>query len=136
MDQKSNTPYIRENNNKLIQSKAVDINGMPIRTIINLLKKLNPQEKFKILKAFGWMKFSSRTVCFKKKNKIPDSLRNLRAIQISPWSFKVAEQSRIKLRQWLDANTDKRCFAFKKGGKVEDLINWIKSMIKSDDPKN
>lgn len=60
----------------------------------------------------GWN--LQRTVCMKKKNKEPISLNNLREIQISTWSFKVAEQSRVKLKEWLDEKTDSKCYAFKK----------------------
>ena len=78
------------------------------------------------------MEFTIRTVPMKKKNKEPTSLNNLRAIQISPWSFKVAEQSIVKLKEKLEAKTDSRCYAFKKNKRIEELIWWIKSMIKSD----
>lgn len=76
------------------------------------------------------MKFSSRAVCLRKKGKEPDKVTNLRPIQISPWNFIIAEQSRSKLKLWIHQNTDERCFAFKKKNKkIEDLISWPKGHI-------
>lgn len=123
-------PKVSEPTSKTIQSRAEDINQVPIRTMINLTKKLNSTQKNNVMKAFGWIKFETRTVCLRKKDKEPDKVTNLRPIQISPWNFKVAEQSRKGLKEWLDSNTDKRCFAFKKDSKIEDIVNWIKSRIK------
>ena len=85
--------------------------------------------KQNLIKSFGWITFSFRTVCLKKKGKEPDKVTNIRPIQISPWNFKIAEQSRTKLKLWIDQNTDDRCFAFKKKKKIKDLISWLKGYI-------
>ena len=123
-------PIISEPEAKIIQSKAEDINQIPIRSMIKLTKNLNVEQKNAVMKSFGWTKFETRTICLKKKDKEPDRVTNLRPIQISPWNFKIAEQSRTKLKEWLDSNTDNRCYAFKKNAKVEDIVNWIKARIK------
>jgi len=122
-------PKINSEASRKIQSKAEDVNNFPIRNMITLLSKLEQERKQQVLKMFGWIKFASRTVCLKKKDKIPDRVTNLRPIQISPWSFKIAEQSREKLKTWLDQKTDVRCYAFKKDTKIENIVNWIKSRI-------
>lgn len=123
-------PKISEPTSKVIQSKAEDINQIPIRSMIKLTQRLNTEQKNVLMHSFGWTKFETRTICLRKKDKEPDKITNLRPIQISPWNFKIAEQSRAKLKEWLDSNTDKRCFAFKKNAKIEDIVNWIKSRIK------
>jgi hypothetical protein len=123
-------PTISEPKSKVIQSKAEDINQIPIRSMIKLTEKLNVEQKNTLMKSFGWTKFETRTICLKKKDKEPNKVTNLRPIQISPWNFKIAEQSRQKLKEWLDSNTDKRCYAFKKNSKIEDIVNWIKGRIK------
>ena len=99
--------------------------------MIVLTKRLRIDEKQTMLRAFGWIRFSSRTICLRKKDKEPDKVTNLRPIQVSPWTFKIAEQSRQKLKNWIDANTSPKCYAFKKKTKIDDLINWIKSWINS-----
>jgi hypothetical protein len=124
------SPTISESTSKVIQSKAEDINQIPIRSMIKLTQRLNVEQKNALMNSFGWIKFETRTICLKKKDKEPDKVTNLRPIQISPWNFKIAEQSRAQLKEWLDSNTDKRCFAFKKNAKIEDIVNWIKSRIK------
>lgn len=123
------TTRIRENSWRMINSKALDINQFPIRNMIYELSKCNTEQKQNVLKCFGWIKFSSRTVCLKKKGKEPDKVTNLRPIQISPWTFKIAEQSRTKLKNWIDENTSPKCYAFKRNAKVEDIVNWIKSRV-------
>jgi len=123
-------PKISEPTAKIIQSKAEDINQIPIRSMIKLTKNLNVDQKNELMKSFGWTKFETRTICLKKKDKEPNKVTNLRPIQISPWNFKIAEQSRTKLKEWLDSNTDSRCYAFKKNTKIEDIVNWIKGRIK------
>ena len=123
-------PKISEPTNKVIQSKAEDINQIPIRSMIKLTQRLNVEQKNTLMKSFGWTKFETRTICLRKKDKEPDKVTNLRPIQISPWNFKIAEQSRARLKEWLDSNTDKRCYAFKKNAKIDDIVNWIKSRIK------
>lgn len=122
-------PKIRETNWKKIHSKALDINGFPIRNMILKLRNCNLIEKQRIIQCFGWIKFSSRTVCLLKKGKEPDKVTNLRPIQISPWNFKIAEQSRQKLKMWIENNTSSKCYAFKKKAKIEDIVNWIKGKI-------
>lgn len=122
-------PQIRSNESKTIQSKAEDINNFQIKKMIELTKRLTLREKREVIFRFSWIKFDSRTVCLKKKNKEPNSVLNLRPIQISPWTFKIAEQSRTKLKTWLDQNTHPGCYAFKKKKKITDLIQWIKSYI-------
>ena len=62
--------------------------------MIVLTKSLRIDEKQTMLRAFGWIQFSSRIICLKKKDKEPDKVTNLRPIQVSPWTFKIAEQSR------------------------------------------
>ena len=122
-------PIIRETTSRNIQSTALDINKFPIKTMIKLTGRLNLYKKQNLIKSFGWIQFSSRTVCLRKKGKEQDKVTNLRPIQISPWNFKIAEQSRTKLKLWIDQNTDDRCFAFKKKKKIEDLISWLKGYI-------
>ena len=122
-------PKIRETTWKNIQSKALDINNFPIRNMISQLRNCNLREKQRIIQCFGWIQFSSRTVCLRKKNKEPDKVTNLRPIQVSPWNFKIAEQSRQRLKNWIDMNTSSKCFAFKKKAKIDDIVNWIKGKI-------
>ena len=89
--------------------------------MIKLTSRFNLYKMQNLIKSFGWIKFSSRTVCLKKKGKEPDRVTNLRPIQLS--------QSRTKLKQWIDQNTDDRCLTFKKKKKIEDLISWLKGYI-------
>lgn len=123
-------PKISNNTSKNITSKAEDINNFQIKKLILLTRKLDTIRKQKLLQAFGWIKFASRTVCLRKKDKEPDKVKNLRPIQISPWNFKIAEQSRNELKVWLDNQTDARCYAFKRKSKIDDMIKWIKDKIK------
>lgn len=125
------TPKIRENVSQVIQSKAEDVNNFQIRKMIELTRKCTLPQKEKILYHFRWIQFNSRTVFLKKKGKEPTKITNLRPIQISPWNFKIAEQSRKKLKDWLDQNTSDKCYAFKRRKKITDLIQWIKSHIKN-----
>jgi len=123
------TPQIRSTEWKHIQSKAEDVNNFQIRKMIELTKKLSLPRKQNVLNCFRWIQFNSRTVFLRKKGKEPNKITNLRPIQISPWTFKIAEQSRTKLKNWLDQNTHAWCYAFKKKKKIADLIAWIKSYI-------
>ena len=76
-------PIISEPKSKVIQSKAEDINQIPIRSMIKLTEKLNVEQKNTLMKSFGWTKFETRTICLKKKDKEPNKVTNLRPIQIS-----------------------------------------------------
>lgn len=98
--------------------------------MIQLTQKLTLPQKERVLYNFRWIQFNSRTVFLRKKGKEPDRITNLRPIQISPWNFKIAEQSRKKLKDWLDQNTSDKCYAFKRRKKIIDLISWIKSHIR------
>lgn len=122
-------PKIRENISKNIQSKAEDVNNFQIKKMITLTKNLTLKQKENVLYYFRWIQFNSRTVCLKKKGKQPDKITNLRPIQISPWNFKIAEQSRSKLKLWLDQKTSDKCYAFKRRKRITDLILWIKNYI-------
>lgn len=123
-------PKIRENKSQNIQSKAEDVNNFQIKKMIQLTQKLTLPQKERVLYNFRWIQFNSRTVFLQKKGKEPNKITNLRPIQISPWNFKIAEQSRKKLKDWLDQNTSDKCYAFKRRKKIIDLIAWIKSHIR------
>ena len=124
-------PTIRENVSQNIQSKAEDVNNFQIKKMIQLTQKLTLPQKERVLYNFRWIQFNSRTVFLKKKGKEPNRITNLRPIQISPWNFKIAEQSRKKLKDWLDQNTSDKCYAFKRKKRIIDLIAWIKSHIRN-----
>jgi hypothetical protein len=113
-----------------IQSRAEDVNNFQSKKMIELVDKLDVVRRNKLMKAFGWLKFASKVVCLRKKDKTPDKVTNLRPIQITPWNMKIGEKSRCELKRWLDENTDERCVAFRKKAKIDDIVAWIKSRIK------
>jgi len=120
---------INEKAFKMISSKATDINDIPIKEVIKLLSQASIDQTNKFLKNFRWTKFNSRVVCLRKKDKVPNCVKNLRPIQISPVTFKIAEQSRSALKNWLNMKTSPKCFAFKPKSQIVDLLTWLKSKI-------
>lgn len=122
-------PTIREKEIKIITSRADDINNINIRSMLKIIKFLNKDQIQNVLMGLKWINFNSRTVCLTKKDKKPDKVKNLRPIQISPISFKVAEQSRKHLKEWINQNTDKRCFAFKEKSSIPDLLKTWKKLL-------
>lgn len=125
---RNHVPEIHEKEIKEISSKAVDANKMPIKTILRMIKFRNFEEIKKIMQALKG-KFQSRTVCLLKKDKIPNSVNSLRPIQISPVNFKIAEQCRKKLKEWINSKIDPRCYAFKPNSSCENLFEDLKSKI-------
>jgi len=119
----------RERAFKNIASRAVDINDIPIKKTIALTSELNRDEINKVLFGFRWVRFNSRVICLRKKGKEPNKVTNLRPIQISPFTFKIAEQSRKSLKNWLNIHTSPKCYAFKPNARISDLLTWLKSKI-------
>ena len=118
-----------EKHSKTISSKATDINDIPIKQMIELTKNFTRDEMNMLLKNFKWIKFNSRVICLRKDGKEPNKVTNLRPIQISPFTFKLAEQSRKRLKDWLNNATSEKCYAFKPKSSVIDLVSWLKSKI-------
>jgi hypothetical protein len=118
-----------ERESKTITSKALDVNDIPIRSFIEICKPLNLDQINLVLRGFRWIQFNSRTICLKKKDKEPNTVKNLRPIQISPVTFKIAEQSRTRLKQWLELKTSPKCFAFRPKTKISKIVKVIKNWI-------
>jgi hypothetical protein len=118
-------PKLNEQEIKQIQSKAKDVNDIQIYKFLNMMKKYNKAERQLILKKLCKMRFDTRTVCLKKKGKPPDKVKNLRPIQISPISFKLAEQSRQMLKLWLERNIDENFHAFVPNKSIFTMLDTI-----------
>jgi hypothetical protein len=124
----SNVNYIPKldgENIRQIQSKAKDVNDIPIYKFLNMMKKYNSAERQLILKKLCKMRFDTRVVCLRKKGKPPDCVKNLRPIQISPIGFKLAEQSRRLLKLWLEKNINENFHAFVPGKSIFTMLDAI-----------
>ena len=111
-----------------ISSHAYDVNNISNKMVIDILYNKNNSLIQKFIEANDG-KFSSKTICLKKKDKIPDSVLNLRPVQVSPINFKLAEQSRGKLKDWLIKNTDARILSFLPGKSTEDMFKALRQYI-------
>ena len=127
-DNENYKPKISDGKLHKIASHAYDINNIANKMVLEILinKKNDVAQKF-IMANNG--QFASKTVCFVKKDKIPDKIMNLRAIQVSPINFKIAEQSRSKLKEWLIENTDARIVSFLPGKSALDVFSKIKNYL-------
>lgn len=121
-------PTISDGHLHKIASRAYDVNNISNRMVLEILYDKPKYLAQKFINALSG-EFSSKTVCLTKKNKEPNSVLNLRAIQISPISFKIAEQTRTHLKDWLIKHTDSRAIAFMPGRSVNDVFIEIKKYI-------
>ena len=113
-----------------INSRAYDANNISNKMVIDILNKYDNKEltqQFVINNNRD--AFESKVVCLRKKDKEANSILNLRAIQISPVNFKLAEQSRTKLKEWLISKSDKRIFSFVPNSSCNDLFKNLKNDI-------
>ena len=113
-----------------INSRAYDANNISNKMVIDILNKYNNTELIQqFINNNNRDAFESKVVCLRKKDKEANSILNLRAIQISPVNFKLAEQSRTKLKEWLIAKSDKRIFSFVPNSSCCELFKNLKDNI-------
>ena len=123
-------PIISNGNLHKINSKAYDLNNISNKMVLDILTDKQDPKINQLFVNNNPGNFASKVVCLRKKDKNPDNVLNLRAIQISPINFKIAEQSRNKLKQWLIDNTDRnRILSFLPGLSCLDIFKSLKNSI-------
>ena len=131
-DPREYTPIVSSNEINKINSKAYDINNQPVKYILEALIGKPKEIIQRFIEVNKVNKFQTKTVCILKEGRKPDSVLNLRPIQVSPINFKLAEQSRIKLKEWMIKNTDKRIYSFLPGKSTftcfEAIVNQLRTI--------
>lgn len=111
---------------KSTHSKAYDYNNKPSKYILDSVKEKNMSQLQNIVNALSINEqFTTKCICLRKKDKIPNTVLNLRPIQVEPITMKIGEQTRSKLKNWLINNTDPRCIAFMPGKSTTDVFQFI-----------
>ena len=128
MDNKGYKPIPSDGNLHTIYSKAYDINNISNKMVLDILVKKNNNIREKFIK-INEGEFKCKTICLVKKGKEPDNVMNLRPIQVNPINFKIAEQSRSALKDWLIKNTDERIYSFIPGLSCITFMNKFKDIV-------
>lgn len=111
-----------------ISSKAYDVNNISNKMVLDILTKKNHDTIEKFVEINDG-EFKCKTICLIKRNKEPNTVMNLRPIQVNPINFKIAEQSREALKDWLVKYTDRRIYSFIPGLSCTVFMNGLKEIV-------
>ena len=135
-------PFLKYLNNitmpkslRVTNSRAADNYGLKYRDTCEVLNRHGDWDRPKILRTL-W-RHSDRTsklMAIKKKDKPPNNVKNLRAIQFLPTAVRQVEQSAMNLKQWLVQKLEKESelYAFlPRKTTTAYVLDWINTVNKN-----